>query len=223
LIKKLILLAIIIALFFWLRTTDYIHMVTFENLKANGDIIRNYVHGRYVLSALIYIAGYSIFTGLALPGAVIISLCGGYVFGVAGGLTFSVIGATIGAVSAFFLARYFLGNWLNTKYADQLAKFNQELKTNGHLYMLTLRLIPIFPFFLINLMAGLTGIRFSTFLWTTFFGIIPGGFVFIYAGSRLSEVSSVSDIFSGKMLSAFVFLGLLMLLPVAYNKLIKKR
>ncbi len=222
-VKKLIILVVLLALFLWLRSTDYIDMITFENLKANADSIKEYVNGRYAVSAVLYIIGYTIFTGLALPGAVIISLCGGYVFGVTGGLAFSVIGATFGASSAFFLARFFLGSWLNRKYSGQLEKFNKELKANGHLYLLTLRLIPIFPFFLINLMAGLTSIGFYTFLWTTVIGIIPGGFVFIYAGSRLSEVDSVSGIFSGQMLLAFVFLGCLMLLPVIYKKIIKKR
>lgn len=197
-------------------------LITFDNLKQNADVIKQYVHDRYVLSALAYIFLYLVFSGLALPGAVIVSLCGGYVFGVIGGLTFSVIGATAGASLAFFLSRFFLGHWLNTKYHDQLKKFNRELDSNGHLYMLTLRLIPIFPFFLINLMAGLTRLPFKTFLWTTFFGMIPGGFVFIYAGSRLSEITSVQDIFTAKILSAFVFLGLLMLLPVFYKKLKKK-
>lgn len=222
-IKKIATLAVILAFIVWFRLSGYADIVTFANLKAHADFFREFVHQHYFESALLYIIGYNVFTGLALPGAVVVSLCGGYVFGLAGGFIYTIIGAATGACFAFLSARYILGAYINRKYEQQLKKFNNELDYNGYLYMLTLRLIPIFPFFLVNILAGLTRMKCRTFFWTTLLGIMPGGFVFIYAGSRLSQINSLKDVFSPQMLLAFVFLGCLALVPVAYKKLIKKK
>ena len=117
------------------------------------------------------------------------------------------IGATCGAVLAFLSARYLLGSRLQESYGAQLAKFNGEMERNGVRYLLTLRLIPVFPFFLVNFLSGLTRVHLSTFTWTTAAGIIPGTVVFAYAGHQLETVHSVGDIFTGKVLSAFLLLG----------------
>lgn len=217
--KKIAVLIFLIAFIIWFRVSGYSDLVTFDNMKSHADFFKDYVNNNYIKSAILYFIGYNIFTALALPGAVIISICGGYVFGLAGGLLFSITGATSGACLAFLASRYLLGTYINKKYQQQLTKFNHELSYNGYLYMLTMRLIPIFPFFLVNILAGLTSMRFRTFFWTTFIGIIPGGFVFIYAGSRLSQLNSVRDVLSSQMLSVFVFLGCLALIPVFYKKI----
>lgn len=146
------------------------------------------------------------------------SLAGGYLFGAGYGTFIVVTSASFGAGLGFLASRYILGSDLNRRYEKQLAKFNKELSENGYLYMLMLRLIPVFPFFVINIVAGLTKIKLFTFFWTSYIGMLPGGFVFVYAGSRLNDVDSPKDIFSPGMLSAFVLLGLLMLLPVFYKK-----
>ena len=216
----LILIAIIIIL---LRSSEYSDMATFSYLKSNADGLKAYVHQHYVISVLLYILGYFLYTAFALPGAIIISLFGGYVFGVAVSLLLSVGAATAGASAAFFISRYLLGNYIHDKYSRQLTLFNTELSKNGHLYLLTLRFIPIFPFFLINILAGLTNIPFRTFLWTTAFGIIPGGFVIMFAGSRLGQINSPEEIFSQKMLIVFVLFGIMMLIPVIYNKIKGKK
>lgn len=217
-IKKILFLCIVIGLAVWVRQSEYADMLTFEALKANTNNLKGYVGENYTVSVFSYILIYITVAGLNIPGAVILSLAGGYVFGAVFGTLFAVTGATVGASIGFLMARYIMGASLNQKYEKQLQKLNSELTSNGHMYMLTLRLIPIFPFFLINILAGLTSLRLSTFFWTSYVGMIPGGFVFVYAGSRLNEVSSPKDIFSPGMLSAFVLLGLLMLMPVAYKK-----
>lgn len=222
-LKKIVLFLIVISAVIWFRHSSYLDMITFANLKANADTLKAHVNSQYVKSAVIFVIGYNIFTALALPGAVIVSICSGYVFGLAGGLVLSILSATSGACCAFLFSRYLVGGWINAKYAEQLKRFNADLEENGHLYLLTLRLIPLFPFFLVNVLAGLTNIRFRTFLWTTAIGIIPGGFVFIYAGSRLSSVNSVNDIFTGRMLSVFILFASLMLVPVIYKKIKGKR
>lgn len=217
--KKLIILILIAILIIVLRSSEYSDMATFSYLKANADGLKTYVHQHYVTSILLYSAGYFLYTAFALPGAIIISLFGGYVFGVAVSLLLSVGAATAGASTAFFISRYLLGNYIHDKYSRQLTLFNTELSKNGHMYLLTLRFIPIFPFFLINILAGLTNISFRTFLWTTAFGIVPGGFVIMFAGSRLGQINSPEEIFSSKMLLVFIFFGIMMLIPVIYNKI----
>lgn len=218
-IKKLLLLAIVIGLALWIRQSEYAEFLTFEALKENSDSALAYVSNNYLTSAVAFVLIYVAVAGLNIPGAVILSLAGGYLFGAFTGTALAVSGATAGASISFLLSRYVLGNTLNKKYAKQLDKLNSELNSNGYLYMLTLRLIPVFPFFLINILAGLTKLKLLTFIWTSFVGMIPGGFVFVYAGSRLKEIESVGDIFSPGMLSAFVLLGLLMLIPIGYNKI----
>jgi len=218
LIKKIVLLAVVIGLAIWIRQSSYAELLTMDALKANADALKAYVADNYMISIGAYLLIYILVAGLNIPGAVILGLGGGYVFGAAAGTLYAVTSATIGASAGFLMARYVMGSSLNQKYEKQLARLNNELRANGHMYMLTLRLIPIFPFFLINILAGLTNLRLSTFFWTSFVGMIPGGFVFVYAGSRLNEVNSPKDIFSAGMLSAFVLLGLLMLLPVVYKK-----
>lgn len=221
--KKIAIIVFIIGFILWFRLSGYSDMVTFDNMKSHADFFKDYVNANYFQSALIYFIGYNLFTALALPGAVIISICGGYVFGLTAGFLLSVTAATSGACLAFFASRYLVGAYINRKYKQQLNKFNSELSYNGYLYMLTMRFIPIFPFFLVNILAGLTSMKFRTFLWTTFIGILPGGFAFIYAGSRLSGLNSVKDVMSPEMLSAFVFLGCLALVPVFYKKITGKK
>ena len=131
------------------------------------------------------------------------------------------VAATTGATLAFLFARYIAGQSLQAKYGDRLARFNEELESNGWSYLLTLRFIPIFPFFLINLFAGLTNIRLRTFVWTTSVGIFPGSLIYAYAGQQLGTISAVKDIFSTKVLLAFLLLATLAVFPVIYKKIRK--
>ncbi|WP_277655823.1 TVP38/TMEM64 family protein [Seleniivibrio woodruffii] len=221
-LKKSVLLIMVVFCIILLRNSPYADIITFDYLKTHADELKYYVHGHYAASVLMYLAGYFVFTAFALPGAIVLSLFGGYVFGVAAGLPMAICASTAGASAAFFMSRYLFGGYIQSKYAVQLDYFNNELSANGHLYMLTLRLIPIFPFFLINILAGLTKIPFRTFLWTTAAGMFPAGFVIFLAGSRLSEINSPGDIFSQKMLIVLVLFGALALLPVIYNKIRSK-
>ena len=154
----------------------------------------------------------------SLPGATILTLAAGYLFNFLIGAIYVNIGATTGAALAFLFARYVAGKSIQKKYADKLAKFNVELDKNGARYLLTLRFIPLFPFFLINIFAGLTNIPLRTFIWTTSLGILPGSLVYAYAGQQLGTIKSVGDIFTGKVLAAFLLLAAFALVPIVYNK-----
>ena len=133
------------------------------------------------------------------------------------------VSATLVAAVSFLVARYLLGDILQARFGEKLKGFNREVKENGMSYFLTVRLIPAFPFFLVNIFAGITKISFWRFVFTTSIGIIPGSFVFAYAGENLSKVSNVSYVFSQEILFALFLLGGLSIIPVIYKKLKKKR
>jgi uncharacterized membrane protein YdjX (TVP38/TMEM64 family) len=166
---------------------------------------------------------YVIVTGLSIPGAVILTLAGGFLFGTIAGVLYVDAGATAGAVCAFLSARYLLGDRLQQKYGGQFAKFNGEMDRNGVNYLLTLRLIAVFPFFLINFLAGLTKVPLKTFLWTTAVGIIPGTAVFAYAGQQLGYINSPADILSKKVIAALAALGFITLAPTVWKRIRKAK
>ena len=216
--KKLILLALLIGAIVAYKAFGLETLLSFETLKAQKELLLELVQTHFWLSALLLMASYAFSVAFMIPIATLFSLAAGFMFGAFWGTLIAVLGATLGAVTSFYVARFILGESLQSKYAKELERFNKEFETNGYSYLFALRLLPIFPFFLINLLCGLTRIDVKTFFITTFIGIIPGGFAYTYAGSQLSAINALSDIFTKEMALAFVFLGLLSLLPVAYKK-----
>lgn len=220
--RRLIGIGVFIGLIIAVRVLGYDKYLTFEMFKNYRNVLIGYVNANYLFSVLIYILLYIIAVALSIPGATILTLAGGFLFSYVGVLYVN-IGATVGAVIVFILARYLLGNWIHEKYGDKLTKFNNDIATHGHNYLLTLRFIPVFPFFAINLFAGITKISLFTFFWTTMFGIIPGSFVYVYAGTQLGKIDSLKGILSFQVIMAFVLLGVLALIPVVVKKFIKKK
>lgn len=192
--------------------------LTLASLKANKDALRAYTDSHYVLSVLVFITAYCAQTALSLPGAVIFTLTGGFLFGVALGTLYVNIGATSGAVLAFLVARYLFRDAVERRFGAKLAAIQHGFSRNAFNYLLTLRLIPLFPFFLVNLASGLTRIRLSTYTAATAIGIIPASIVYANAGSRLGNIESLEDIASPEVVSACVLLGLLALVPVIYQR-----
>jgi uncharacterized membrane protein YdjX (TVP38/TMEM64 family) len=133
------------------------------------------------------------------------------------------IGATVGATLAFLVARYLFHDVIQNKFGPRLEKINRELETRGFNYLLFLRLVPVFPFFLVNLGAGLTKVPLRTFIFGTMIGIIPGSFVFCNAGASLATITSVSEVASPRVLGSFALLGLFALVPVFYQKFKRKQ
>ncbi|WP_041245557.1 TVP38/TMEM64 family protein [Geotalea uraniireducens] len=217
--KKLVILTIVaalIALFFYFDLGRYL---TLESLKANRLTLVRFHDTHRVATAGIFMAVYIVQTALSLPGAAILSLAAGAVFGAAMGTIYSNIAATLGATLAFLVARYLFRNSIQSKFGVRLSKLNTELEQRGLNYLLFLRLVPVFPFFLINLGAGLTKLPLRTFFFGTMFGIIPGGFVYCNAGASLASINSMREIASPRVLGSFALLGLFALVPVFYQKL----
>lgn len=221
--KKLLILLLLITAIAAIRMTGVHRYLTFENLQTQKDILHGFVDKNYLLAIIIFMLIYSVSVAFSIPGATILTLAGGLVFGTVLGAIYVNVGATSGAIGVFIFARYLLGAKLQEKYADKLAKFNNEIEINGYSYLLTLRFIPLFPFWMINLFAGLTKIPLRTYVWTTAIGILPGSLVYTYTGNQLNTINSVSDIFSWNILLAFVLLGLLALIPTILNHIKRKK
>jgi uncharacterized membrane protein YdjX (TVP38/TMEM64 family) len=155
--KRIIVALCIIVLIILIRFSGLHELLTVDMLRQCRNQLLSITANNYILTVGIFITIYIVVVALSIPGAVILSLAAGFLFGF-WGVLYVNIGATIGAILAFLVARYLIGNWLQTRYAEKLASFNKEIAENGYNYLLTLRLIPIFPFFLVNIL-GLHGYR----------------------------------------------------------------
>jgi len=193
-----------------------------QKVFQNRDALLEKVQDRMLLYSVVYILVYIGAVALSIPGAAVLSLLGGFLFGAIPATIFINIGATTGAFIIFVAARFFIGEMVQRKYNVKLGKFNKELDENGSNYLITLRLIPIFPFFLINLFAGVTRIKPLTFLWTTSLGIIPGSFAYAYSGYAVAKLSAQPGV-PKNLIFAFLLLALLSVVPVIYKKIKAKR
>jgi uncharacterized membrane protein YdjX (TVP38/TMEM64 family) len=217
--KQLLLLALFVVVIAALRWSPVGKTLTIDNLKQHRDILIMLVQDRYGLTVMLFIGVYILAAAFSIPGAVILTLGGGFLFGTLAATVYVNIGATAGASLAFLSARYLLGERLQEKYQSQLDRFNAEIEKNGTRYLLTLRFIPVFPFFLINFLSGLTKIPMKTFVWTTSLGIIPGTAVYAFAGRQIGTINSVSEILSKKVIIAFVILALFAIFPVVLDRI----
>lgn len=220
-LKKILILVaavIAVALFFYLDLGRYL---TLESLKANRQSLIQYYAANQAATVAGFMALYILQTALSLPGAAILSLAAGAIFGSLAGTFYAVVAATVGATLAFVVTRYLLRDLVLDKFGPKLEGLNRELETRGFNYLLFLRLVPLFPFFLINLAAGLTRLPLRVFVPGTLIGIIPGGFVFVNAGASLATINSLSDVASPRVLGSFALLGLFALVPVIYGKIKK--
>lgn len=202
---------------------DLAQYFSLESLKANRNNLLTYTNANFATAVTIYVLIYILQTGFSLPGATVMTLAGGFLFGSILGTLFANIGATTGATLAFLAARYLLRDWVEGKFGDHIESIQAGFAKNAFSYLLTLRLIPAFPFFLVNLVAGLTRVNLGTYILATSIGIIPGSFVFAFAGRQLGSINSLGEIASPPILIAFTLLGLLALMPVVYKKFIEEK
>jgi uncharacterized membrane protein YdjX (TVP38/TMEM64 family) len=201
---------------------DLGRFLTLEALKDNRDRLLAFTEANYAGAVGLFIISYIAVTGLSLPGAVILTLAGGFLFGSVSATLFVNLGATTGATLAFLVARYLLRDAVEQKFGRWLGAFQEGFNRNAFSYLMTLRLIPLFPFFIVNLVSGLTRVNLGTYVAATALGIIPGSFVYAYAGQQLGTINSLKEIASPNVIAAFVLLGLLALVPSAYKRFFKK-
>ncbi len=221
--KKIWIVAVILilgALFFYFDLGKYL---TLASLKENRQALLEFYEHHQTSMVAIFIVVYVLQTALSLPGAAVLSLAAGAIFGAVMGTIYTNIAATTGATLAFLVSRYLFRDVILNKFGPRLEKMNTELEARGLNYLLFLRLVPLFPFFLINLGAGLTKLPLRTFFFGTLIGIIPGSFVFCNAGASLATITSMSEIASPRVLGSFALLGLFALIPALYQKFKSKQ
>lgn len=204
-----------IGAFFYFDLGQYLSL---DAIKANRDTLLQYTTAHYEIAVGLFILVYILQTAFSLPGGAVLTLTGGFLFGSLMGTLFVNVGATAGATLAFLAARYLLHDWVEQKFGDRLGPIQAGFAQNAFSYLMTLRLIPAFPFFLVNLVSGLTRVNLGTYVLATSIGIIPGSFVYAFAGRQLGAINSLREIASPPVLLAFTLLGLLALMPAAYRK-----
>src|SRR5437763_6801234 len=185
-----VIFAVAIAAFFYFDLKQYL---TLESLKAHRDQLLAYIDAHFVAAVDIFSGLYVLQTTFSLPGGALLTLTGGFLFGRILGTLIVVVPATFGATLAFLVARYLLRDWVERKFGDRLEAFQRGFAKNAFSYLLTLRFIPLFPFFLVNLVSGLTRISLGTYILATAIGIIPGSFVYAYAGRQLGTLNSLTQ------------------------------
>ena len=165
--------------------------LTLEHLAANRELLRSFIESNLLLSLAAFVALYAVTVALSLPGGAVLTIAGGFLFGwVLGGIT-SVVAATLGATVVFVIAKSALSDMLQARAGPWLSRFRDGFHEDAFSYLLFLRLVPVFPFWLVNLAPGLLGVPFTTYVVTTFLGIIPGTFAFSLAGNGLDSVIAV--------------------------------
>lgn len=201
---------------------DYL---SFESIKAHREKLQTLVADNPVTAPLVYMALYTTATALSIPGAVFLTLIGGFLFPQPWATAYVVTAATLGAMLIFLAAKTALGESLRKKAGGLIEKMRAGFQDNAVSYLLFLRLVPIFPFWLVNLAPAFFGVPLFTFAWTTFFGIIPGSFVFSQAGAGLGAIFDSGDTFSidavlnNDIKIALIALGVFALLPVVIKKI----
>ena len=207
-IKKAILVLVLIGAIAAYFVFDLGQILSLENFKASqADIV-----AAKDANPVLYMSGFFILyvavTGLSIPGAAIMSLVAGALFGVVVGTVIVSFASTIGATLAFLSARFVLRDWVQGKFGERLRAIDDGLEKDGAFYLFTLRLIPVFPFFVINLLMGLTRIKTRTFFWVSQLGMLPATVVFVNAGTQISRIDSTAGLLSPTLIASFVALAL---------------
>ena len=202
---------------------QYRAFLSLDELAKHESALRDYqtANPRIVLGLAFLI--YVVATGLSLPGALVLSLAYAWYFGFAKGVLLVSFASTAGATIAFLTSRYLLRDAIQNRFADRLKSFNAKLDAEGALYLFSLRLIPVVPFFVINLVMGLTRMRATTFWWVSQLGMLPGTMAYIYAGSSFPSLAELAEtgasgLVSPRLLVAFALLGLF---PIAAKRLME--
>lgn len=204
----------LIAVFMIFNLGDYLSL---SYIKESQVKLEELYSDNTLLVISMYMLVYIFVTSLSLPGAAVMTLAGGALFGLIAGTIVVSFASTIGATLACLVSRFILRDWIQEKFGDKLGTVNRGIQEEGSFYLFTLRLLPVLPFWLINLVMGLTKIPLRTFFWVSQIGMLPGTIVYVNAGKELAKIDSLSGIFSPGLILSFVLLGVF---PIAAKKLL---
>lgn len=216
----LVAIVILIALFF---AFDLGRFFSLDYIVQQRDVLQHQVDQHPGLSGLIFFLIYVAVTGLSLPGAAVMTLLGGALFGLAFGLVLVSFASTIGATLAFIASRVLFRDTVQRRFGDSLRAVNRGVERDGSFYLFGLRLVPVFPFFVINLVMGLTPMKTLQFYWVSQLGMLPGTFVYVNAGTQLGQVDSLGGIVSAELIGSFALLAIFPVIARAVMNLIKRR
>ena len=217
--KKMMIIGIIAVLIAGFFLFDLQQYFSLDFIKAKQQAFNAYYQENTFLTLLIFFLVYVAMAALSLPGAAIMTLLSGALFGLVVGVIMVSLASTLGATLAFLVSRYLFRDTLQARYADKLRTINEGVEKEGPLYLFAMRLVPLFPFFLVNILMGFTNIRTTTFAWVSQLGMLAGTIVFVYAGTQLAQIYSLSSILSPGLIIAFVLLGIF---PMIAKKVMDK-
>lgn len=204
---KLVLAAVIAALFAAFWAFDLGRYATLSYLKESSGRFMALYAGHRAAVTIVYFLIYVLATSLSLPGAAILTIAGGALFGLFTGTVIVSFASALGATAACLVSRFLLRDWVQGKFSDKIMKVNEGIEKEGPFYLFTLRLIPVFPFWVINLVMGLTGMTLWRFYWVSQIGMLPGTIVYVNAGRELAKIDSLKGILSPGLLLSFALLG----------------
>jgi len=213
---------ILVSVAVWFFASGTTAKLEFTQVQQRSQEFADFVAQNYLLAVLLFMIIYIAVIAVSLPGAAVMTLLGGFLFQF-WGIIFVNLSATIGAIINFFVARYVAGDALQKRYTKQLDTFNTEFASYEFGYAMFVRLVPVFPFFLVNILAGLTQMKPRTFIVTTALGTLPGTAVYVYAGQQLQSLQSPADVVSPSFLGVFAAFGILALVPLVIKKIQQSR
>ncbi len=222
-IHKILILGAVLGLIAAFNIFDLEQYLSLSYLKASEAKFASLYAENRLLVIAVYMVIYILSTSLSLPGATILTLAGGALFGFWVGVLVVSFASTIGATLACFVSRFLLRDWVQGKFGDRLTTINEGIAREGPFYLFTLRLIPLFPFWMINLVMGLTKVPLLTFYWVSQVGMLPGTAIYVNAGKELAKIDSLSGILSPSLIVSFAILGLFPLLVKKLMTLYKVR
>jgi uncharacterized membrane protein YdjX (TVP38/TMEM64 family) len=205
--------------FFYFDLGTYL---SFDYIKSQQQAFEDFYQADPLLTISIFCFIYIVSTALSFPGGSILTLLAGALFGLLWGTVIVSFASSIGATLAFLLSRFLLRDYVQEKFAKRLERINEGVEKEGAFYLFTLRLVPIFPFFVINLLMGLTPIKTITFFWVSQLGMLLGTIVYVNAGSQLAQLDSLQGILSFELLFAFMLLGVFPLIAKQILNQVKK-
>lgn len=219
---RVLILLCAIALLTLFFSFDLHQKMTLEGLKSGFEQLHAWRDGAPIQTALGYFLIYVLATALSLPGALVLTLAGGAIFGFLQGFILVSFASTVGATLAFLAARYVLRDWVQQRFGEKLKPMNDGIEKEGAFYLFTLRLVPVFPFFLINLLMGLTKMRTLTYYWVSQVGMLAGTVIYVNAGTQLATIDSLKGIVSPAILLSLAALGLFPLITKKILDIFKK-
>lgn len=193
-------------------------LLSLQALREHRALLLGYTERHYALMLASAVAVYTLATALSLPGAIVLSLASGFLFGRWVGTVVILIGATLGATVVFLAARYLFADAVTRRLGGRMQKVIAGFRRDAFHYLLFLRLVPLFPFWLVNLAPAFTSIPLRTYVVATLIGILPGSFVFANLGQQLGRIETADQLLSPELVIAFALLGLLALVPVAVRR-----